>query len=239
MNQSAKLVQSLLLIASVCQLASCGSSQRGRLSSGEKELLSLESYCINYENFPKDARGDGIRYTIDRIKFVAGVTDDGAKGCIDITDALRRNTLIPEDPAIGKERYVFRLGARPKPDGGFMADPGDRFILSNLEPFTVLPFITELYLPHGKITDISPLNSVTELRILDVRNNQISELGSAISNSHIEFVDLSFNKLKSTVKIGGDFSLRYLDVTENPELTDVTNLKDKKNLINYFGPTFN
>ncbi len=234
---SKKLFMATLLLTAT----GCGFGTASYLKDNKTgvDYTDFDSYCRSYDRFPQDDKGNAIRYTIDRVKFVAGVETPGAEGCNGITVRLMESIREEASAAHGQERYVFRLGVRlVEGNTKFKADPGEIFKLKDLSAFHYFRFITHIYLPHGEIENIEPLGNLNNLVVMDLRNNRIAELGDALlAPSKLEYLDLSFNQIKSTRNIGGDNSLRFLDISNNP-IESIEGLKSKTKLNTYFGPEY-
>jgi Leucine-rich repeat (LRR) protein len=208
-------------------IGGCSSPNESRhelyAAGGEVDRSNFDSYCASYDSFPVAEgaeKGAAIQYAIRRIKFAAGIDAadlKGTKGCIGITRKLEEAIKIPFNAARGGVRYKFELGVRWNNQlQKYEVDPEENFSLEDLEAFTHLKFITDLHLPHGKIRDLTYLAAMSNLRVLDLRNNQIDRLGGSVrSFSRLEYLDLSFNRLKDFTGIGGNASLKFIDLREN------------------------
>ncbi len=214
-------------------------------SGSEVDRSSFDSFCASYDLFPSvegKERGEAIQYTIRRIKFVAGIPDQdltGPNGCIGITRKLEESIKIPFNAARGGVRYRFELGVRwNKELQKYDVDPEENFLLQDLEAFAYLKLITDLHLPHGKIKDLSYLSSMSNLQVLDVRNNLIEQLGGSVrSFARIEYLNLSFNRLKKFDGIGGKPSLKFLDLRENCSDAAPEALRPQFPNASYFAPS--
>src|SRR5919199_772712 len=89
--------------------------------------------------------------------------------------------------------------------------------ISDLSPLTSLTNLTNLSLISNKISDISPLKSLTNLNLLNLGGNQIQDASPLKSLTDLKTLDLSSNQIK--------------DVSPLKSLTKLTTLKLQADLL--------
>ncbi|MCL2070813.1 MAG: leucine-rich repeat domain-containing protein [Oscillospiraceae bacterium] len=79
---------------------------------------------------------------------------------------------------------------------------------------------------NGKISDITPLRDLTNLRELDLSFNQISDLSPLYRLTNLRSLHLKFNQISDISPLCMMFRLEYLDLNTNP-LRDISPLYDR------------
>jgi internalin A len=93
----------------------------------------------------------------------------------------------------------------------------------------ILSSMTELDLFYNKITDISPLGSLTNLTTLNLSYNRISDISFLGSLTNLTTLDLSFNQITDISFLGSLTNLTTLFIWEN-QITDISSLGSLTNL---------
>ena len=97
-----------------------------------------------------------------------------------------------------------------------------------LTDVSVLAGLTELKtlnLSFNKLTDLSPLAGLKQIEELDLRSNQLTDVSALAGLKQLETLDLGFNQLTDVSSLAGLKRLKELDLGNN-NLTD----KQLKNL---------
>lgn len=88
--------------------------------------------------------------------------------------------------------------------------------LSNIQGVGTYSNITNLNLSRNKISDISPLKRIYELRVVDLSRNSIEDISALAGSKKIFNLNLSHNNI-SNISILRDFEqLEVLDLRGNP-----------------------
>jgi Leucine-rich repeat (LRR) protein len=88
-----------------------------------------------------------------------------------------------------------------------------------------------LGLSWNKITDISPLESLTELRWLFLSDNNISDLTPLSELTNLRILNIAGNEITDVTPLGGLINLNNLQLGDNRRrISDFTPLKNLKNL---------
>ena len=87
-----------------------------------------------------------------------------------------------------------------------------------------LPKLTELYLGHNKITNVSALAGLTQLTKLDLSQNNITDVSDLKSLTSLTDLDLEDNSIGSIEGLSPLTGLQRLNLNANHRLTDVTPL---------------
>lgn len=95
--------------------------------------------------------------------------------------------------------------------------------ITDLSIIAKLPNLKRLYVSNNAITDVSPLSSCQSLEFVGMRGNQISSADALFELPNIKYLHLTDNKIQSISKLSDSLLLVY--VANNP-------LKDKKVLKN-------
>lgn len=93
--------------------------------------------------------------------------------------------------------------------------------LSGLNPSSTS--FSSLLMDDNQITDISPLNSITNLGRLSVNNNQLSDITPLSEMSRIYELNIANNNISDITMIGDLTRLRILNLGDNP-ITDISPL---------------
>lgn len=111
--------------------------------------------------------------------------------------------------------------------------------LVNFHRITHLPLV-ELSLRHNvfdledgtriRIADISLLGELTELEVLELRDNHIADLSPLASLENLRVLDLCENRIADIDALGALTGLRELNLREN-QVTDLSSLQDLTGLV--------
>ena len=91
------------------------------------------------------------------------------------------------------------------------------------------PHVDELYLYGNKISDLTGMEGLAELRSFILSNNQISDIEPLAACTDLYNVDLSKNQIKDLSPLGNSKWLKYLDLEEN-EIEGVEELSTLREL---------
>lgn len=103
--------------------------------------------------------------------------------------------------------------------------------LNNINAFEKanFPEIASLNLYHNRITDISPLRNLTNLRQISITTNAIEDISAVENFKYLTDFRAGWNKIKNLDALKNKPNLKYLDVHDN-ELVDISGIKDSVNL---------
>ena len=88
--------------------------------------------------------------------------------------------------------------------------------ISDIKPLESLTNLTGLYLSSQKISDIEPLASLTNLEGLWLNQNQISDIKPLASLTNLTSLNLSYNQLRDIKLLASLTNLDDLQLTDNP-----------------------
>lgn len=104
--------------------------------------------------------------------------------------------------------------------------------ITDLTPLTVLAQLRELRLRNNQITDVSPLAKLTRLTHLSFVDNQITDVSALAKLPHLMVLDLYDNQFKNTSSLTKLTHLRDLDLRYNRNLTKAQIAELQKTLPN-------
>ena len=99
--------------------------------------------------------------------------------------------------------------------------------ISNLTPLEGLTNLKDLYITDNQISDITPLEKLTGLEALNLTNNQISNIGSVAKLTGLKALNLVNNKISDVGALENLTSLLFLYLASN-EITDYGPLRTLK-----------
>ena len=108
-------------------------------------------------------------------------------------------------------------------------DGGDGRI-SDLSPLSKLTNLKDLDIGNCKISDLSPLAGLTQLRDLFADSSEISDVSSLAGLTNLTRVILRDNQISDVAPLSGLVNLEYLDVSRNM-INDITPLKSLENVV--------
>jgi protein phosphatase 1 regulatory subunit 7 len=83
--------------------------------------------------------------------------------------------------------------------------------------------LEELWLGKNKITEIKNLDSLTNIRLLDIKSNRLTVISGLRSLANLEELYVSHNAITSISGLESSFKLRILDVSNN-QISKLENL---------------
>jgi internalin A len=104
------------------------------------------------------------------------------------------------------------------------------FLLSDLSPLQGLTHITGLKLRNNHISDLTPLQSLTNLEDLDLSYNKITDLSPLQSLTKLVRINLSYNQISDvsplqSLKILNEVNLNYNQIVDLTSLKPLTKLR--------------
>ncbi len=87
--------------------------------------------------------------------------------------------------------------------------------ISEIEGFEKIPHLTKLDLSRNKISTISDLDSLTDLKILNLENNQISNTQGMETLVNLTQLDLNTNKINKIAGLESLVDLKFLNLSYN------------------------
>ncbi|WP_293349797.1 MULTISPECIES: leucine-rich repeat domain-containing protein [unclassified Microcoleus] len=102
--------------------------------------------------------------------------------------------------------------------------------ISDLTPLQFLTDATYLNLRDNQISDVTPLQSLTNLTHLKLNNNRISDLAPLQSLTALTFLSLSNNQISDLTPLQSLTNLTFLDLNNN-QISNLTPLQSLTNLI--------
>ena len=212
------------------------------LTAGLYLLFRFESPLKAKQNTPIENDSDVVTVPNNEIPSFeeSGLTNHEMNWQDDALEAAMRDlTGIRKKPIMLKD--VWDLISA---NGGELNLNGQE--ISNVSALGELTCITMLYLGHNNLTDLSGLESLENMTVLDIQSNSnlssllpLSQLhnlewldaaGCSIENlsrlhdlKSLKQTDLSKNKIKDISPLGS-LDLEYLDISYNVGITDITSL---------------
>ncbi len=101
--------------------------------------------------------------------------------------------------------------------------------ISDLEPLSGLPAVTELYLSENAISDLTPIAGMSELQSVYFIANEIDDLSALAGKSQLNTIRLGFNQVSDLSPLVGLDALAWVQLPYNL-LEDVSALLDLPNL---------
>jgi Leucine-rich repeat (LRR) protein len=101
--------------------------------------------------------------------------------------------------------------------------------ISNISPLQSLTNLSDLNLSGNRISDVASLRSLTKLTRLTLSNNTISNLASMESLTGLTYLDLRNNEINNISSLGSLTRLTELNLSSN-KITDIMPLRSLKNL---------
>lgn len=101
--------------------------------------------------------------------------------------------------------------------------------ISDLSPLTSLTNLTNLSLISNKISDLSPLKSLTNLEMLDLFDNQIKDISPLESLTNLRILNLYGNQIKDISPLKSLTKLTLLNLGGN-QIKDASSLKSLTDL---------
>jgi len=104
------------------------------------------------------------------------------------------------------------------------------FLLSDLSPLQGLTHITGLKLRNNHISDLTPLQNLTNLEDLDLSYNKISDLSPLQSLTKLVRINLSYNQISDvsplqSLKVLNEVNLNYNQIVDLSALKPLTKLR--------------
>ncbi len=93
--------------------------------------------------------------------------------------------------------------------------------ISDISPLSQLTALTEIYLDHNDISDISPLSQLTALTILLLDHNDISDISPLSSLVAMEVLKLHNNQIEDISVLSQFPGLRYVRLNNN-QISDIS-----------------
>lgn len=98
------------------------------------------------------------------------------------------------------------------------------FLLSDLSPLQGLTNITVLKVRNNHISDLTPLQSLTNLEVLDLSYNKITDLSPLQSLTKLVRINLSYNQIADVSPLQNLKNLNEINLNNN-QIVDITSLK--------------
>ncbi|MEG4282816.1 leucine-rich repeat domain-containing protein [Microcoleus sp. A006_D1] len=105
--------------------------------------------------------------------------------------------------------------------------------ISDITPLQFLTNLTDLALYNNQISDITPLQSLTNLTKLYLDNNQISDITPLQSLTNLTSLNLYNNKISDITPLQSLTNLAYLNLANN-KISDITPLQSLTNLTHLY-----
>jgi internalin A len=93
-----------------------------------------------------------------------------------------RDLYIMETPGLGEMTWLSELTELERLFLGYAP-------VSSIQSLTNLTNLRELYIPRANVDDVSPLRSLVLLNDLELRSNEISDLGPLVANHGLKYGD--------------------------------------------------
>ncbi|SDH78343.1 Leucine Rich repeat-containing protein [Paraburkholderia steynii] len=103
--------------------------------------------------------------------------------------------------------------------------------VDKIEALSGLTYLEVLDLTNTKVTSISTLKNMPNLRVLRLRRTPLSKIGIMTGLKHLEMLDLGFTEIQDIQGLSTLTSLRTLDL-EKTKITKIEALESLKNLEN-------
>ncbi len=98
--------------------------------------------------------------------------------------------------------------------------------LTDISPLENLTQLTNLSLYHINIIDISPLENLTELKSLDLANNKIVDISALDDLTKLTFLKLNRNRISDISALDDLTKLSHLNLSNNNNISDISALDD-------------
>ncbi len=101
--------------------------------------------------------------------------------------------------------------------------------ISDITPLSSLTKLSKLRFSANRISDISPLSSLTNLSELWLGSNRISDISPLSELLKLQLLYIGNNQIKDLSPLSGQISLNYLEITSN-QIRDISPLSGLTNL---------